>query len=510
MPLELELTKTEIHYDGLVHDLTGSREETLEMIVPDVCPDMLRVADTCGFCCLSRRELTDSGALLAGKVDITILYLPEEGEGLCHLETEIPFQHRYECGQIGEGGHILAAAEITLAETRILNPRKVLLRVELREQVQIYEPGTLSLCSGLEEAQPFGLQQMISHHQASVSLTPGEKTFPFEEELTLPGGHTAVEILRLQPAVSCHESRVIGSKLVLKGSVLLHMLFRGEDGGVYTADYDLPFSQMLETGSAGDGAAYSLALHVVECRWGSLSADGRMLTVSLELAAHAVFFETVSAGVLTDVYSTRCPVTARREVWHLQRSREPVTRRQTIREFVPLEAAAPRTILDTHLELGQSAVRREGDSYELSAPARATVLYVDEDGQYGTLTHTFSVSMRQAAGEDGTISCRCVPERLEAVHTAAGMELRGTVEFSMQMTELFQVDGVAGLELDQEHPLDHSGQPSIVLRRPMPGETLWALAKRYGTTCQEICAANGLAPEQEPAVGQMLLIPRVR
>ena len=53
------------------------------------------------------------------------------------------------------------------------------------------------------------------------------------------------------------------------------------------------------------------------------------------------------------------------------------------------------------------------------------------------------------------------------------------------------------------------GQPSVVLRRPAKGEDLWSIAKRYSTTSQEICSANGLN-EDQPLGNQMLLIPRKR
>ena len=66
--MELKLTRTDTNYYALVQDNVCGREETLEMIVPDACPDIAQVVDTCGYCCLTRREITDSGALLAGAV----------------------------------------------------------------------------------------------------------------------------------------------------------------------------------------------------------------------------------------------------------------------------------------------------------------------------------------------------------------------------------------------------------------------------------------------------------
>ena len=70
--MELKLTRTDTDRFVPVQDNVCGREETLEMIVPDACPDIAQVVDTCGCCCLTRREITDSGAVLA----------PEHGQRL--------------------------------------------------------------------------------------------------------------------------------------------------------------------------------------------------------------------------------------------------------------------------------------------------------------------------------------------------------------------------------------------------------------------------------------------
>ena len=46
---------TIINYDT-VADVTLCQEETLESIVPDACPDILRIVDVCGQATLSGKQ----------------------------------------------------------------------------------------------------------------------------------------------------------------------------------------------------------------------------------------------------------------------------------------------------------------------------------------------------------------------------------------------------------------------------------------------------------------------
>ena len=52
------------------------------------------------------------------------------------------------------------------------------------------------------------------------------------------------------------------------------------------------------------------------------------------------------------------------------------------------------------------------------------------------------------------------------------------------------------------------GAPGIAgTHTVVPGETLYSIANRYGTTAQDIAMANGLANPNQIYVGQVLYLP---
>ena len=64
--MELELECTQLSGFETVLDTTVFHEETMEMIVPDACPDILRIWDSEGQACLSSREALDGRINLSG------------------------------------------------------------------------------------------------------------------------------------------------------------------------------------------------------------------------------------------------------------------------------------------------------------------------------------------------------------------------------------------------------------------------------------------------------------
>ena len=89
--MELELDRTQRSGYEAVLDTTVCREETLESIVPDACPDILRICDTEGVVCLRDKVLQDGRVELSGSVRAALLYLPDGEEGIRRMEVELPF-----------------------------------------------------------------------------------------------------------------------------------------------------------------------------------------------------------------------------------------------------------------------------------------------------------------------------------------------------------------------------------------------------------------------------------
>ena len=132
-----------------------------------------------------------------------------------------------------------------------------------------------------------------------------EKSFPITDDLNLPGGRPeAEELLRHRLCVCCTESKIIGNKLIFKGSAQLQTLCRGR-----TADYsrrNLSCPSHRSWRWLGQGRSppvkFRWCLSPAPVPW--MGEMGALLSVALELLAQAVVRETRSVAMLSDVYST--------------------------------------------------------------------------------------------------------------------------------------------------------------------------------------------------------------
>jgi len=508
--MELEFERDTIIDHETVANVTLCQEETLESIVPDACPDILRIVDVCGQATLSSKQAREGSAQVSGMVRASILYQPEGAGGLRRMEVGLPFTCQAEAPGLTERGTIFACPRLRCAEARALNPRKVLLRVDLAVDITACQPVEQSICCGVVSPEESGICQRRFQGEHYQLLSVQEKPFTFSDRVRLPMGNGETPQLltsRVQPL--CTESKLIGSKLIFKGMVELYLLLQEPGGALTTSHESLPFSQIIEVSGDGEDGDCEVEVEVTSFQCGPATDDDRDLQIELELLAQAKVRSRRPVTLLQDLYSVSCQMEVDSQPQTLCRMVDRSVRPQAVRELLETGEMV-RSVVDGRLSLGQVSQSREGDELVLTADTCVTVLYLDENELVQCVRRSIPVVCRLDCSGVGKCICRCVcPGEVFAAPAAGGAEVRYTVEFHCLSTEDAAVPTVTAARLGEARCTGEEARPSVVLRLAAPGECLWDIAKAYGTTTQQILQANELEEEDLP-LGRMLLIPSTR
>lgn len=508
--MELEFERDTIVSYDTVAQVTLCQEETLESIVPDACPDILRIVDVCGQATLNGKQAREGMAQVTGMVRASVLYQPEGASGLRRMEVGLPFTCQTEAPGLTERGTVLASPRLRSAEARALNPRKVLLRVDLAVDITACQPVEQSVCCGVTNPEEGAVcqRQFQGVHYQLCSVQ--EKPFTFSDQVRLPtnGGETP-QLLSARVEPVCSESKLIGSKLIFKGTVELYLLLQEPGGALSTGHESLPFSQIIEVAGACEEGDCQVEVEVAGFQCQPSEGDDRELDVNLELLAQAQVRGRRDVTLLQDLYSTAWEMETESQLQNLCRLGEQSVRPLAVRELLETGEMV-RSVVDTRLSLGQVNQSREGAELVLTTEAWLTVLYLDENELPQCVRRSIPVSCRLECPEKERCCCRCVcPGEVFAAPAAGGVEVRFTVEFHCLTTITEPVPTVTAARLGEARSCGEGERPSVVLRLASPGEGLWDIAKAYGTTTQRILQANELEEETLP-LGKMLLIPSTR
>jgi len=503
--MDIQLTKQTIPYLTCACRTSVVREASVEIVVPDTLPDVLEIADCSGSVLLRGKEAETGRVTVNGLVLADVLYTPEGADDLCRIEAELPFACSMENAAISGDEALTAELQLLSAEARILNSRKLLLRAEVCVRAACYAQSNMELASAAEAPDGMQLEILSAETEVMTAVCVREKTFLISEEFRLPEEKPPVEeILASQVFLQEEETKSVGSKLVLRGTAEIRLLYRtSRSGEPETAEFMCPFSQILELDEE-DTAAYKIHLALTGKYVSAVlqeEADETALRMELQVVAQCAAYRPMLLRPIDDLYSTRYELDCvRREitlpVWPTQRRAT-----ETARGVIACMERV-RRIVQTQAVCGPVQIA-DG---EAKSVVLARVLYLRENG---TLA---SVSGRLEAGThcpdcDGA---ECRVEEVETAVTAEGFSVRVTVRFVTEEATVSVFSALESVSCQSDAPVDTAALPSVTLCRVQTGDTLWKLGKQFHTTPELILAANKLEDARVLPVGRLLLIPKKR
>lgn len=508
--MELKLNAARYDYYELLSQNPMACETMREHIVPDSCADIAQIVDTSAQVYVTSRELGADGRLCAsGTVDVSVLYIPEKGTGPCALRFQLPFQCCSD-GQLDAGAQFPdLRAQVQNVDTRLLNPRKVLTRVNLVLYPTLCRRVSRSLCTDAMECDD--IQLLPCRRRTRYVAAVREKEFTYTEEISLSQGRGgAEEILSCRAEVCSTDCKLIGTKLVLKGIVAVTALYRDSSGILELTKNELPFSQILDGSELREDWEFESVYRLLnlDCRIGCENGadDRHVLTLSLHLRARVTVWRSEEIRFIADLYSTKASVVCKTEEFQLREDCRKYAKRINMRETLETGAAV-RSVLDTEIRCG--GVRLDSASQMLEIPVWARCLYLDENDMLQSVSREFTAKCPSEEADgvqiEGCASCR---SDVMASILPDGIELRFPLECALEVNCLNTHICVSGGEIEEEQM--QTAAPSLVLRRIGSEERLWSVAKAYRTTCKAILEINEIEDEHHIPSDKLLLIPQCR
>ena len=423
-----------------------SHEETMETSIAEYCPDMTRIVSACGQLYIREKTASEERAAVSGTVRVTVLYTSEESAGLRSLAVSVPFTCTAEDRQLASSQLIWATGRLLLVEAQAVTARRLYVRVLPEVTMTGFTRVPHRFCSGVEES----------------------------------------------------------SKLVVRGEVTLSALYRGQDQQLHTYEGELPLSQILDGAGLPEDGEYAARLCLTGGEVRVLRSDaGGGFSVTAELRLLLCAYRAAQCTCVEDLYSIRQPVRLEQETVTIPAVRpDRVLREETV-EHLDFGGNRPFFFI-TDTDCAAASVTTEEGQTALRTTVRTRLLYLDESDTPSVTERTAEVVLPVKEPVQG-VSCG-LSGAPEVQMGTGGCDVRQVVAFLAEDTCPEPLQTVSGGELLE--PAEQECMPSLVLRRLLPGETLWDVAKQYRTDETLLRTVNQLEGEELP--DKMLLIPRVR
>jgi len=497
--LELQFQKADISCLRQLTDQVLNQEQTVEVRLDDTMPEIGRVLGAWGQVVLRGKEWRSSNVQVTGGVMAWVLYMPEDGGSCRSVEAWLPFQWKADIPPVQRDGTVIANALLRSVDARSLSSKKLMVRANVSLHLQTMVPDQVPMYQPEEVPEDVQLRRQTLPVQ--IPTEAGEKPFVIDEVMSLPEGSVPMEkimYVRLQPELM--DRKVMADKVVFRGAGILHLLYLGTDGKLYTCDLEMPFAQYGElTGQYGEDAQTRIRLAVTSLET-TPNQEGK-LQINAGLTGQYVIYERPCLEIISDAYSTK-----RNAVPKFEQLQLPVILdmfSQTVPCQAQLQADAAQVVDAVILPEHPGKIRTD-DGMCLELAGQAQMLYYTEDGGLDVASSSWSgQSMCLAAQDCGLESAVVLSGNADSAVEGDTMVARAELLLDTVCLAAQGLRTIGALELS-ESETDAEERPSLILRRAGQ-ESLWDMAKATGSTVDAIKAANDLT--EEPSPDRMLIIP---
>lgn len=503
----MELIQNRIEQYKELAAVSKEHEEAIDVIVPDINPDVLSIVHATGSCSIREKQVGAGSVTVSGDIFIKVLYSTEEDK-LYSLSGQIPYNYNYEAAGAMAGDTAVVAVKVINAGAAALNPRKLTLKAEVGVDVRLFQPSALEIVEGAAGAADEGINvRTAADSWAYLGAVP-EKKIAFNEEIRLISGNVSDsdKLLRSDLTWVAEDVKVLTNKVMLRGNAVVRVITMPENGGgVMENTYKLPFSQIIESDGVDQEDRVEIDFQTLQFETQFVTRGENELYLYCNIFGCATVFVEKQAQVtlLEDMYSTAYDMSFdTAEVYG--GTGQPATLQTDADGIIEVEVPAVK-VLDYSV-----CPRARCTMDMISGSFYFRVLYENQDGRVCSAARRIDV---ETAGE-ALCAVGCVKAGADAV--SVGVDATGAIQISFRAVFEAQTlcktprKYIKSCRLDTDKPLGRARDASLVLRAAQDGESVWSIAKQYRTSPEAIVSANRLEGENDLAPGRLIIIPFVQ
>lgn len=496
--MQLQFDKIPCAFVSQLVSQAQTQEQTQEVRLSDNMPDIGRILGCWGQIMIRSKEWRQGQIAASGGVKAWVLYVGEDGVDVRCMDAWIPFQMHWPIPDIAGDGQIHLQPFIQAVECRGISARKMMIRVNICIHARAYEPSSEQIM------QPPVIPENVYIRKRSYPLElpveAGEKHFAIDDEFIFPEGTPNVsQIVRFEVFPEIREQKVLSGKVIFRGGYTLCMLYICPEGKLHTYKTEGAFSQFSDLDkdhSASATANMSLLLTLAE-----LDADeqGR-LHLKCGLACQYLIFDRMTVEVCDDAYSPD-----RQVKLQLGELRLPVRleAEKTRLAYNANVAADAYKIVDHSVCWNMPMVSADEERMHIALEGMSHLLYLDEQDQLQGVTASVKEEWSQLSDPMNRVDVTLTAMPTQAAMQPEGIGISSNLSLDICVGGNRGIPMVTQMELGETIPVDPE-RPSVILRR-VGSDSVWDIAKAYGSTVERINEANAL--ESEPLPERMLLIP---
>ena len=506
--MEVETTKQTLTINKLV--TTKSKTVTIEgdMIVPDVKPDILNTIDSVGNICIYKKEVLEGKIRFDGGINVHLIYLADsESDTTRGLNTTLDFTQIVDADECRPDMDIVNEMKIKNIECKILNGRKINIKVDVEINIQIYSNENVNLLKEIKNIK--NIQTLNSNMMINTLVGKGVTRSYAKDTISYDESDNLVEILKSEISIINKEVKTSYNKVLVKADANTKIMYLTEDGRIKIINSNIPIMGFIDIPDVTEDNIINTNYEIKNILIKPNGNEARSIYIEIEVSISCMAYGTVNIELIQDMYSTDQDIDFSTKCINTETDRRNKKDICNIEEKISIPEISNNKIYDVEIKpiINKVNVLNKRVLYE----GELNLNFVFESNtNMGIESKNYILPFNYAIEDDCINYDKKILTDIECIGDNFVILSDGMIECKIKLQfELSMSNSTTIKIIDEIKTIEtrNNANYSMIIYIVKSGDTLWNIAKKYKTTIQNIMEVNKLENDKIN-VGDKLYIQR--
>ncbi len=507
--MQANLTKQSISINKNIYDGVLEQPIDIDFTLPDYCPDVLRVLKCRITPNINSKNIIGNELNIEGDACVTLIYV-DENEKIFSYEQLYDFKKIVPIVGLSEENFVSLKLYTDYVNCRAITSRKIDVHgvISLILSINSFEKQDIITDVDCED-----IQLKRGGCPATNPLATSEKTVLIEEELELSRGNSAINsIIRCDAKAFSTDCTLLGSKAMVKGEILINVLYCNDLGVTELYENRIPFSQIIELDTNGIECKCTSMVNLVSYHIKprtNLSGETNCFSFECKLCILVQASCENSIPLILDAFSIKNECSQQFETINFKKLDFPLSERYLCKKVLELPDGSFGNVLDMWCEAKPSNVKFQNNAFNVIGSVLICLLLMDSEGKPQYYERAIDYEFNKPFDSvNSNLSANAEIDITSSVYTIKDTT---RIEVCVEMFVCGSIYSYSQMNIIKSIELSEAKKESIK-KAPMilyfceEGESVWDIAKKYKTSPKCILTANEL-DEDILLTKRTLLIP---
>ena len=504
--MEKEIIKDKLRIDRLILKKKVNINVDGDMIVPDSKPDILSIISTSGCIAINKKEIVPGKIRISGNINSYIMYLSDDpNDKIRGINNNVEFSENIIIEEAKENMRFIVKSRINNIETEVINGRKINTKVLIELDIELYEKEEIETCNDINHE-----NLIIKEAKKEINTLMGEgNTIIYAKDtIMIDKADELAEILKADIIIKNQDIQTSYNKILVKAEAKVDLLYLTQDSRIGKAEKDIPIVGFIDMQNINEESKYILEYNIKNVIIKPNKQEEHSIYIEVETNIDANVYEKKEMNIIEDLYGTKDIMSFKKKKIKFLQDKEVNRISKNIKDDIKYEDIDKKEIIDIYIRPDIHSDINKSGILELSGNFEVEILVLNQDKELENrnvrIPFDYEIEEYKDIDLDKFKISIDVSGKNCIIQSENSMNLSIDFDFVFEESKIGEIDIIEDIKKEKER---EKQDYSILMYITQKGDSLWKIAKKFGSTVEDIAILNGIEDVDQIGISQRIFIP---